>query len=103
MGGGDRKPARVLPLTDGYFEVALPSAFCEGSPKAIPFTGSTSAVEPRPAPPSSDLGNPLRPVTTAIQPAGVGNGSNGIVPPRPPAVSAILPFRYAFLTSDGRR
>ena len=33
--GGDGKPARELPLEDGYFEVALPRAFFEGNPKAI--------------------------------------------------------------------
>ena len=33
--GGDGKPARALPLKDGYFEVALPRAFFEGNPKAI--------------------------------------------------------------------
>jgi hypothetical protein len=33
--GGDGKPAKELPLKDGYFEVALPRAFFEGNPKAI--------------------------------------------------------------------
>jgi hypothetical protein len=33
--GGDGKPAQKLPLKDGYFEVALPRALCEGNPKAI--------------------------------------------------------------------
>jgi hypothetical protein len=33
--GGDGKPARALPLKDGYFSVALPRAFFEGNPKAI--------------------------------------------------------------------
>src|SRR5262245_11086484 len=33
--GGDGKPAKELPLKDGYFEVALPRAFFEDSPKAI--------------------------------------------------------------------
>ena len=33
--GGDGKPARELPLKDGYFEVMLPRALFEGSPKAI--------------------------------------------------------------------
>jgi hypothetical protein len=33
--GGDGKPAQELPLKDGYFEVVLPRAFFEGSPKAI--------------------------------------------------------------------
>jgi hypothetical protein len=32
---GDGKPAQTLPLRDGYFEVALPRAFFEGSPKSI--------------------------------------------------------------------
>src|SRR5262249_38787150 len=33
--GGDGKPAKKLPLKDGYFEVALPQAFFAGNPKAI--------------------------------------------------------------------
>lgn len=33
--GGDGKPARELPLKDGYFEVTLPRAFFEGNPQAI--------------------------------------------------------------------
>jgi hypothetical protein len=33
--GGDGKPAKALPLKDGYFEMALPNAFFEGNPKAI--------------------------------------------------------------------
>lgn len=33
--GGDGKPAKVLPLKDGFFEVALPQAFFEGNPKLI--------------------------------------------------------------------
>ena len=33
--GGDGKPARKLPLKDGYFEVALPRAFFEGNPKSV--------------------------------------------------------------------
>lgn len=33
--GGDGKPAKVLPLKDGYFEVTLPKTFFEGSPKSI--------------------------------------------------------------------
>jgi hypothetical protein len=33
--GGDGKPARELPLKDGYFEFTLPRAFFEGNPKAI--------------------------------------------------------------------
>jgi hypothetical protein len=32
---GEGKPARELPLKDGYFEMALPRAFFEGNPKAI--------------------------------------------------------------------
>jgi hypothetical protein len=33
--GGDGKPARELPLKDGYIEVVLPRALFEGNPKAI--------------------------------------------------------------------
>ena len=33
--GGDGKPARELPLKDGYFEMTLPRALFEGNPKAI--------------------------------------------------------------------
>jgi hypothetical protein len=33
--GGDGKPAKELPLKDGFFELALPKAFFEGNPKAI--------------------------------------------------------------------
>jgi hypothetical protein len=33
--GGDGKPAKELPLKDGYFEMALPKALFEGNPKAI--------------------------------------------------------------------
>jgi hypothetical protein len=33
--GGDGKPARAIPLKDGYFEITLPRAFFEGNPKAI--------------------------------------------------------------------
>jgi hypothetical protein len=32
---GDGKPAKELPLKDGYFEVALPRAFFEGNPKSV--------------------------------------------------------------------
>ncbi len=32
---GDGKPAKELPLKDGYFEMALPRAFFEGNPKSI--------------------------------------------------------------------
>lgn len=35
MIGGDGKPAKVIPLKDGYFEMALPKAFFEGNPKSI--------------------------------------------------------------------
>jgi len=35
MVGVDGKPAKELPLTDGYFEMTLPKAFFEGSPKSI--------------------------------------------------------------------
>lgn len=31
----DDKPAKELPLKDGYFEMALPRAFFEGNPKSI--------------------------------------------------------------------
>jgi hypothetical protein len=33
--GSDGRPAQVLPLKDGYFEMKLPSAFFEGNPKSI--------------------------------------------------------------------
>jgi hypothetical protein len=33
--GGDGKPARELPLQDGYFDVRLPRALFKGSPKSI--------------------------------------------------------------------
>ena len=33
--GSDGKPAKELPLKDGYFEMALPRAFFEDNPKAI--------------------------------------------------------------------
>jgi hypothetical protein len=35
---GDGKPARELPLKDGYFEMALPKAFFEGNPKSVTLT-----------------------------------------------------------------
>jgi hypothetical protein len=35
--GGDGKPAKELPLKDGYFEMTLPRAFSEGNPKAVPL------------------------------------------------------------------
>jgi hypothetical protein len=35
MVGGDGKPAKEIPLKDGYFEMTLPQAFFEGSPKSI--------------------------------------------------------------------
>ena len=33
--GGDGKPAKELPLKDGYFELMLPRAFFEGNPQSI--------------------------------------------------------------------
>jgi hypothetical protein len=33
--GGDGKPAKELPLKDGYFEMTLPRAFFEGNPNSI--------------------------------------------------------------------
>ncbi len=33
--GSDGKPAKVIPLKDGYFEMTLPKAFFEGNPKSI--------------------------------------------------------------------
>jgi hypothetical protein len=33
--GGDGKPAKELPLKNGYFEVTMPRAFFEGNPKSI--------------------------------------------------------------------
>jgi hypothetical protein len=33
--GGDGKPAKAIPLKDGYFEMQLPRAFFEGNPKTI--------------------------------------------------------------------
>ena len=35
MVGSDGKPAKTIPLKDGYFEMALPKAFFEGNPKSI--------------------------------------------------------------------
>lgn len=35
MVGGDGKPATVVPLKDGYFEIQLPKALFEGNPKSI--------------------------------------------------------------------
>ena len=32
---GDGKPAKEIPLKDGYFEMTLPRAFFEGNPKSI--------------------------------------------------------------------
>jgi hypothetical protein len=32
---GEGKPAKELPLKDGYFEMMLPKAFFEGNPKSI--------------------------------------------------------------------
>jgi hypothetical protein len=33
--GGDGKPAKEIPLKDGYFEMTLPKAFFESNPKSI--------------------------------------------------------------------
>ena len=35
MVGDDGKPAKEIPLKDGYFEVTLPQAFFEGNPNSI--------------------------------------------------------------------
>ena len=35
MVGGDGKPAKDIPLKDGYFEMQLPKALFEGNPKSI--------------------------------------------------------------------
>jgi hypothetical protein len=35
MIGGDGKPAKAIPLKDGYFEMQLPKALFEGNPKSI--------------------------------------------------------------------
>lgn len=35
MFGSDGKPAKAIPLKDGYFEMALPKAFFEGNPRSI--------------------------------------------------------------------
>jgi len=35
MVGGDGKPAKDIPLKDGYFEMQLPRTFFEGNPKSI--------------------------------------------------------------------
>ena len=35
MFGGDGKPAKTIPLKDGYFEMQLPKAFFEDNPKSI--------------------------------------------------------------------
>jgi hypothetical protein len=35
MVGSDCKPAKTIPLKDGYFELQLPKAFFEGNPKSI--------------------------------------------------------------------
>ena len=32
---GDGKPAKQIPLKDGYFEIVLPQAFFEGNPQSI--------------------------------------------------------------------
>ncbi len=36
--GSDCKPAKTIPLKDGYFELQLPKAFFEGNPKSITLT-----------------------------------------------------------------
>jgi len=33
--GGDGKPAKELPLKEGYFEVTVPGSLFEGNPKSI--------------------------------------------------------------------
>jgi hypothetical protein len=33
--GGDGKPAKALPLKDGYFEIVLPGALFEGNPESV--------------------------------------------------------------------
>jgi hypothetical protein len=33
--GGDGKPAKQIPLKNGYFEITLPKAFFEGNPRSI--------------------------------------------------------------------
>lgn len=35
MVGNDGKPAKTIPLKDGYFEMQLPKAFIEENPKSI--------------------------------------------------------------------
>lgn len=35
MVGSDGKPAKTIPLKDGYFELQVPKAFFEGNPKSI--------------------------------------------------------------------
>lgn len=35
MFSGDGRPAKAIPLKDGYFEMALPKAFFEGNPKSL--------------------------------------------------------------------
>jgi hypothetical protein len=35
MVGGDGKPAKDIPLKDGFFEMQLPEAFFEDNPKSI--------------------------------------------------------------------
>lgn len=35
MVGSDTKPAKTIPLKDGYFEIMLPKAFFESNPKAV--------------------------------------------------------------------
>jgi hypothetical protein len=36
--GGDGKPAKEVPVKDGYFEMALPQAFFEANPQSITLT-----------------------------------------------------------------
>lgn len=38
MVGWDGKPAKTIPLKDGYFELTLPKAFFEGNPNSVTMT-----------------------------------------------------------------
>lgn len=38
MVGGDGKPAKAIPLKDGYFEMQLPKSLFEGNPNSITLT-----------------------------------------------------------------
>ncbi len=38
--GSDGKPAKSIPLKDGYFEMQVPKAFFEGNPKSITLTST---------------------------------------------------------------